>query len=69
MDISSTIVLLGKERVKEIIRKHGADRILFGTDSPYRSPYSELERFLKLGLPESEKELILYGNAAKLLEI
>ena len=57
------------ERAKELIMIYGADRVLFGTDYPLWTPESEIERFMKIELTESEREDILYNNAAKLFSI
>ncbi len=55
------------EMCRTIIRRHGADRVLFATDSPWRSQKDYVERILDLGLDERERELIFSGNAEKLL--
>ena len=51
----------------ELLDAFGADHILFGTDSPWSS-IEEVMAFIR-GLPvsEEEKEMILGGNAEKLL--
>ena len=50
-----------------IIRKHGAERIVFGTDFPWNR-VGETKGFLdKLPLRQEEKEQIYYKNAAMLL--
>lgn len=55
------------EKCVEIIKAHGADKILFATDSPWAGQKEYVELFKALPLTETEKELILYKNAAKLL--
>ena len=40
---------------------------MWGSDFPMWDHKEELERFNKLGLSDSDKEKILYSNAAKLL--
>ena len=50
-----------------IIRKHGADKILFGTDCPWSGQRESIERLEKLPLSEEEKRMIFAGNAEKLL--
>lgn len=57
------------EKCREIIRKHGADKILFATDSPWVDRKEYLKVFFSLGLSEEENRKILAGNAAKLLGI
>lgn len=55
------------DQLLRIIKKHGAEKILFGTDCPWSGQKESIERLEKLPLPEEEKELIFSGNAAKLL--
>lgn len=69
VDSSSSLFWLTKEKSVAIIRKYGADKILFGTDYPMWNPTEEVERFLSLGLTEEENKKILYGNASKLYGI
>lgn len=60
---------LSIEQFLRIIRNHGADRILFGTDSPWTAQSEEIELIKNTGLTDNELKLILGDNAAKLLEI
>ena len=50
-----------------ILRKHGAERVLFGSDSPWGDPGEELGVLRGLGLEETELEAVCGGNAARLL--
>lgn len=50
------------------IEKHGADKILFGSDVPWHAPYMELDLLETLELSESEKNAILWENGMKILE-
>jgi len=52
-----------------IIKKHGADKILFGSDCPWHTPQMEQELIESLPLSASEKDLIYGLNAAELLKI
>lgn len=54
---------------KRIIEKHGADKILFGSDSPWESPVDTLEFLRKSGVSDEEVDLITYKNAEKILGI
>lgn len=54
---------------KRLIAEHGADKILFGSDSPWNSPRSVIELIDLFELGESEKEAVLGGNAQRLLGI
>lgn len=59
--------LLNKERFTRMVRDHGADRILFGTDSPWCDQKQSKEWILHTDLTGEEKEKILGENARKLL--
>ena len=67
MDCSSTSRKLSPEIARRIIRNHGAEKILFGTDYPIERHDEGIENFLKLGLTDSENEKILYDNAYNLI--
>ncbi len=69
LDTSSSFMMLGLKRAKELIRMYGADRMLFGTDFPMWNAKDELNQFLNLGLTDEENDLILYKNAEKLLKL
>lgn len=58
---------LDKGLFKDIIRKHGADKILFGSDYPWHLSSQEMELIRSLDISEEEKRLILGENAKKLL--
>lgn len=56
------------EDVVRVIKTHGADRVLFATDSPWNGQQEYLKHFKALkGLTEKEKDLILYKNAEQIL--
>lgn len=52
-----------------LCRKHGTDRILFGTDSPWQDQGEYIEQLRVMGLSAEEQNAILGKNAAKLLEL
>lgn len=60
---------LPPQRLLAIIRKHGAERILFGTDSPWSPQKAHVDYIRSLPLSEAERELIFHRNAAKLLHL
>jgi predicted TIM-barrel fold metal-dependent hydrolase len=68
-DVSSSLPYLGKRRAAELIQSYGARRFLFGSDYPMWNPVVCLKEFLELDLPDSEKEMILWQNAAEILQI
>lgn len=59
--------LLTEEAFCELIYAYGADRILFGTDSPWTEPRQEVEKIKKLPLSQAKVNQILGENAVKLL--
>lgn len=67
IDTSSSLWAIPPKRAVSIIRRHGVDRVLFGTDYPLTLHKEELQRFFALGLTEEENRKILFENAAKLL--
>lgn len=50
-----------------IIKAHGADRILMGSDAPWSNPAHYVEFVNVLDITEEEKRAILGGNAQRLL--
>ncbi len=52
---------------ESILEKQGADHMLFGTDSPWHTAPMEWRLLDTLGLSDSEREAIAYGNAKQLL--
>ena len=52
-----------------IIKKHGVEKILFGSDCPWHTPQMEREFIETLPLSASEKEQIYWKNAVELLEL
>ena len=56
------------EDVIKVIKAHGADKILFATDSPWNDQQQYVEKLKSLpNISDIEKELILFKNAQKLL--
>jgi hypothetical protein len=67
----SPVQLVSTKRLIDAISFYGADKILFGTDSPYGKDYSRknIERVNNLDISESEKESILGKNINQLLNL
>ena len=58
------------EDMVRVVKKHGADRILFATDSPWNEQKDYIERFKAVkGLSDTEKEMILGKNAERILDL
>ena len=62
-----TLAEIAPSRVKEIISKHGADRIVFGSDWPMADPAAEVAAVRALGLRDDAVEGILGRNFLRLL--
>ena len=58
---------LSAEQFERIVRKHGADRILFATDSPWEDPRQTIHWIESTSLTEEEKAKLYAGNAHTLL--
>lgn len=58
---------IDKEIFVKILNKHGADKILFATDSPWRDVANDVEIIKNYGLDKEVVDKILYKNALKLL--
>ena len=64
-----TAVVLGRypEKARQIILAHGADKVLFATDSPWADQADYVERIRRYGFSTGETEAIFWRNAAALL--
>jgi len=69
MDTAYVKDYLGKEQCKRIIEHHGADKILFGSDSPWEEPSATLAYLESLELTEEDLQKIKYKNACKILSL
>lgn len=67
LDVSFGYASLPKYYAQQIVEKHGAHRILFGTDSPWHTAGMERRLLDSLELTDTAREKILSGNAKKLL--
>ncbi|MHB1002155.1 MAG: amidohydrolase family protein [Armatimonadota bacterium] len=66
-DTSYSLTDMGPDRMASMIRSHGAEKVLFGTDSPWTDQSAEVEGIRALNLTPDEIESVLGGNAARLL--
>lgn len=69
VDTSSAVCYITPEKSREIIRRYGADRVLFGTDYPLHSVAREVEMITALGLVDAELSAIFSENAKKVYNI
>ncbi len=68
-DTSAVNWTIDPEFAARLIRKHGADRVLFGSDCPWESPKTAAQFIESLDLPDDQKEMIFSKNALRLLGI
>jgi len=68
-DTAASPFLYTPQVYSQVIQLVGADRILFGTDYPLLAQSRLLEEINSADLPEEARELILSGNARRLLGI
>lgn len=68
-DTSFGYSMMPKYYAEKIIEKHGTDKILFGTDTPWHTADMELQLLGTLGLTEDEMGKITHKNAENLLNI
>ncbi len=66
-DTAFILRYIGKEKFLKILEKHGADRILFATDSPWSGMKEDLDIIRSFGLDRITEQKILCDNAKKLL--
>ncbi len=56
-------------KIAEAYRTVGADRIMFGIDSPFHHPTVEIQKVLTCGLNDEELHDVFYNNAKTLLNL
>jgi predicted TIM-barrel fold metal-dependent hydrolase len=66
LDTSLAPTFIEPSEFVKMVRRHGADKVLFGTDSPWRGQGEAVRYIENCGLTEEEKGLIFYKNAEKL---
>lgn len=68
-DISFACSYIEKDQFLRIVQNHGADKILYGSDSPWDSQSNPLRVLKNLGLTQNEIDLITYKNAMRILNL
>lgn len=66
-DTSFGYGMMPKYYAEKILERHGTERMLFGTDSPWHTAAMEWRLLDSLGLSASDREKISCGNAKHLL--
>lgn len=66
-DLSFGYCAMARSTAQEIMDKHGADRLLFGSDMPWHRPQWELRLLNTLEISPEDREKICWRNASALL--
>jgi len=69
IDTSFAARRMDKDLLLKIVDKHGSEKILFGTDSPWSDAKLDVEFFKNLPINDEERENIFSRSAQKLLNI
>jgi len=67
LDTSMGFAYYPHDLFMRVVKKHGVDKILFASDSPWSDAGSELEALRAMPLDEREIEAITSGNARRIL--
>ncbi len=68
-DTAYVLRYIGEDMFKKILSKHGEDKILFATDSPWSGICEDVKIIKSFGLSETAERKIFSENAIKLLGI
>ncbi len=68
-DASSSIDFMDREQAIRIIKNHGTDKVLFGSDFPMHNPEGTVKKLIDMGFSKKDNEKMLYKNAEKLFNI
>jgi predicted TIM-barrel fold metal-dependent hydrolase len=69
LDTSFTVGYAPDDQIVRMVRRHGVERVLFGTDTPWQDQSATLTAFRRLPFTPAEQEAILWQNAARLLRL
>jgi len=61
--------MMSNGQMKRLVEKHGYDRILFGSDSPWSDQQRTLAQLASCGLDDSKLPLVLGENAARVFQM
>jgi uncharacterized protein len=69
LDTAYTPGHLPDEEFVALVRRHGVDKVVFGSDGPFADPGAEVGKLRRVGLTADELELVLGENAARILDL
>jgi len=61
--------LASRDQIKKFVETIGPERVIFGSDVPFGSMGSELDKILSLPISRDDKELLLYKNIIDLAKL
>ena len=61
--------LASRDQIKTFVETIGPERVIFGSDVPFGSMHSELDKVLSLQVSREDKELLLYKNIIDLAKL
>jgi predicted TIM-barrel fold metal-dependent hydrolase len=61
--------LASREQIRKFVETIGPERVIFGSDVPFGSMHSELEKILSLTISHGDKELLLFKNIIRLAKL
>lgn len=67
LDTAFSCGMIDSALARRIVQKHGAHRVLFGSDFPWHTIGEEADFVRALDISDEEKDLILHKNAERLL--
>lgn len=67
LETSFTLSWLPAAEFVRMARRHGIERVMFGTDSPWADQGAEIALMEKTGLTDAELAAVFHDNAARLL--
>ncbi len=68
-DTSYVLDIMDPEQLVRTVRNHGADKVLFATDSPWADQKKFVEIFKNLPFTEEERSMIAGDNARRILNM
>lgn len=69
LDLSHTFGWMDTAQIVRMVAKHGARRVLFGSDAPWQDPAAVIEALFSSGIGERDLKAICCGNATELFAI
>jgi hypothetical protein len=69
MDLAYSLDYMSREEAVDLLTRHPADRLIFGTDTPWADQSAVVAQVRALGLDPARERALFYDNAARLLGI